>query len=144
MGAAFSQAPRRWAGVVAEVPFVDVVTTMLDESIPLTAQEWDEWGDPRRPDDFGWMLAYSPYDNVPPAADRPRLLVTGAVHDARVMYWEPAKWVAKLRDHSTSGRPVYLRTEMGAGHGGPSGRYDAWKDEAIVLSFVCDAVGVES
>jgi oligopeptidase B len=143
MGAVVNLRPDLFAAIVAEVPFVDVVTTMLDPSLPLTITEWEEWGDPREPDAYARMKEYSPYDNVRPAP-YPALLVTSGLNDPRVQYWEPAKWVAKLREHSTSGRPVYLRTEMGAGHGGPSGRYDAWKDEAIVLSFVCDAVGVES
>jgi oligopeptidase B len=141
MGAAFSQAPRRWRGVVAEVPFVDVVTTMLDGSIPLTAQEWDEWGDPRRPEDFAWMLAYSPYDNVPPVADRPRLLVTGAVHDARVKYWEPAKWVARLRATGSRDDRLLLRMEVGAGaHVGPSGRFAHLRYEAEVYAWVLDTL----
>jgi oligopeptidase B len=144
MGAVFSQAPRRWAGVVAEVPFVDVVTTMLDESIPLTAQEWDEWGDPRRPEDFAWMLGYSPYDNVPPVADRPRMLVTGAVHDARVMYWEPAKWVAKLRATGSTDERLTFRIELGAGaHSGPSGRFGHLHYEAEVYAWILEALGVE-
>jgi oligopeptidase B len=143
MGAVVNLRPDLFAAIVAEVPFVDVVTTMLDPSLPLTITEWEEWGDPREPDAYARMKEYSPYDNVHAAA-YPALLVTSGLNDPRVQYWEPAKWVAKLREYSTSGRPVYLRTEMGAGHGGPSGRYDAWKDEAIVLSFVCDAVGVES
>jgi oligopeptidase B len=143
MGAVVNLRPDLFAAIVAEVPFVDVVTTMLDPSLPLTITEWEEWGDPREFDAYTRMKAYSPYDNVR-AAPYPALFVTTGLNDPRVQYWEPAKWVAKLREHSTSGRPVYLRTEMGAGHGGPSGRYDAWKDEAIVLSFVCDAVGAES
>jgi oligopeptidase B len=143
MGAVTNLRPDLFAAIVAEVPFVDVVTTMLDASLPLTVTEWEEWGDPREADAYARMKAYSPYDNVHDAA-YPALLVTSGLNDPRVQYREPAKWVAKLREHSTSGRPVYLRTEMGAGHGGPSGRYDAWKDEAVVLSFVCDAVGVES
>ncbi len=123
--AVFSQRPERWRAVVAEVPFVDVVTTMLDPSIPLTAGEWDEWGDPRREADFGWMLAYSPYDNIPPAGQRPDLLVTGAVHDPRVMVWEPAKWVAALRHSDPGWSPrCQFRVDTGAGaHSGPSGRY---------------------
>jgi len=142
VGAAYSQAPRRWAGIVAEVPFVDVVTSMLDESIPLTAQEWDEWGDPRRPDDFDWMLAYSPYDNLPAAADRPPLLVTGAVHDARVMYWEPSKWVAKLRATGSRDASVLLRMELGAGaHTGPSGRFAHLDYEAEVYAWILDRFG---
>ncbi len=141
-GAVYSQAPRRWCGVVAEVPFVDVVTTMLDESIPLTAQEWDEWGDPRRPDDLAWMLAYSPYDNPPALEDRPRLLVTGAVHDPRVMYWEPAKWVARLRAGGSIGDDVLLRMELGEGaHTGPSGRFQHLFYEAEVYAWVLETLG---
>ena len=143
MGAITNLRPDLFAAVVAEVPFVDVVTTMLDPSLPLTVTEWDEWGDPREPDAYARMKAYSPYDNVR-AVDYPALLVTTGLNDPRVQYWEPAKWVAKLRDRSTSGKPIYLRTEMDAGHGGPSGRYDAWLDEANVLAFVCDALGVHS
>ncbi len=141
MGAVYSQAPRRWRGVVAEVPFVDVVSTMLDESIPLTAQEWDEWGDPRRAEDFAWMLAYAPYDNPPPLADRPRLLVTGAVHDPRVMYWEPAKWVARLRATGSTDDRLLLRMELGSGaHAGPSGRYGHLHYEAEVYAWVLDTL----
>ena len=141
MGAVANLRPDLFAAIVAEVPFVDVVTTMLDSSLPLTITEREEWGDPREPDAYARMKAYSPYDNVR-AARYPALLVTTGLNDPRVQYWEPAKWVAKLRELSTSDNPIYLRTEMGAGHGGPSGRYDAWRDEAIVLAFVCDALGV--
>ncbi len=140
MGAVTNLRPDLFAAIVAEVPFVDVVTTMLDPTLPLTVTEWEEWGDPREPEAYARMKAYSPYDNVR-AADYPALLVTTGLNDPRVQYWEPAKWVAKLRVLSTSEKPILLRTEMGAGHGGPSGRYDAWRDEAIVLAFVCDAVG---
>jgi oligopeptidase B len=140
MGVVANLRPDLFAAIVAEVPFVDVVTTMLDPTLPLTVTEWEEWGDPREPDAYTRMKAYSPYDNVR-AADYPALLVTTGLNDPRVQYWEPAKWVAKLRVLSTSGKPILLRTEMGAGHGGPSGRYDAWRDEAIVLAFVCGAVG---
>lgn len=136
-GAAFSQAPRRWSGVIAEVPFVDVVTTMLDPSIPLTINEWDEWGDPRREADYAWMKAYSPYDNPPPAGERPDLLATGALHDARVMVFEPAKWVALLRhtDPAWSPRCVF-RVELGEGaHAGPSGRYGHLRYEADVYAW---------
>jgi oligopeptidase B len=141
MGAITNMRPDLFAVIVAEVPFVDVVTTMLDESLPLTITEWEEWGDPREPDAYARMKSYSPYDNVRDAA-YPAILVTTGLNDPRVQYWEPAKWVQKLRAHSTSGKPIVLRTEMGAGHGGPSGRYDAWRDEAIILSFVCDQLGV--
>lgn len=139
-GAVFSQRPDRWRAVVAEVPFVDVVTTMFDASIPLTITEWDEWGDPRRKADFDWMLAYSPYDNVPAAGSRPDLLVTGAVHDPRVMVHEPAKWVARLRETDPEWSPRCLfRCETGAGaHVGPSGRFGHLGYEAEVLAWVLD------
>ncbi len=137
-GAVFSQRPDRWRAVVAEVPFVDVVTTMLDDSIPLTAGEWDEWGDPRRAADFAWLRAYSPYDNLPSAGGRPDLLVTGAVHDPRVMVWEPAKWVAALRATDPDWSPRCLfRCELGEGaHTGPSGRYARLRYEAEVYAWI--------
>ena len=138
-GAVYTRAPRRWRAVVAEVPFVDVITSMLDPTVPLTANEWDEWGDPRRPDAFGWMRAYSPYDNVPDGP-RPPLLVTGAVHDPRVMVHEPAKWVARLRASAKpDDGPVLFRVELGAGaHTGPAGRYAHYRYEAEVLAWVLD------
>jgi oligopeptidase B len=142
----FSQTPERWRGVVAEVPFVDVVTTMCDPSIPLTVNEWDEWGDPLHdPDDLAAMLAYSPYDN-PPSPGRPALLVTGALHDPRVLVHEPAKWVAKLRatDDATRPSPLLFRVELGEGsHTGPSGRFSHLAYEAEVLAWVLDQLGVE-
>jgi oligopeptidase B len=143
-GAVFSQRPDRWRAVVAEVPFVDVVTTMFDASIPLTVTEWDEWGDPHRRADFDWMLAYSPYDNPPPAGSRPDLLVTGAVHDPRVMVHEPAKWVARLRETDPDWSPRCLfRVETGAGaHTGPSGRFGHLGYEAEVYAWVLDRLGV--
>ncbi len=139
-GAVFSQRPDRWAGVIAEVPFVDVVTTMLNPDLPLTAAEWDEWGDPRKPEEFAWMLAYSPYDNLPAAGTRTDLLVTGAVHDPRVMYFEPAKWVAALRESDPEWSPrCLLRMETGAGaHAGPSGRYAHLGYEAEVLAWALE------
>lgn len=137
-GAVLSQRPERWRAVVAEVPFVDVVTTMLDASVPLTVGEWEEWGDPRRPDDFAWMLAYSPYDNPPPAGSRPDLLVTGALHDPRVMVSEPAKWVARLRASDPGwGARCLFRVETGAGaHAGPSGRFAHLDYEAEVQAWL--------
>jgi oligopeptidase B len=143
-GAVFSQRPDRWRAVVAEVPFVDVVTTMLDPSIPLTVTEWDEWGDPRRAEDFAWMLSWSPYDNVPPAGGRPDLLVTGALHDPRVMVHEPAKWVAALRHSDPQWSPRCLfRCETAAGaHTGPSGRYAHLRYEAEVAAWVLDRLGL--
>ena len=141
MGAMVNRRPELFCGVVAEVPFVDVLNTMLDPEIPLTVTEYDEWGDPSDPEAFETIRSYAPYENVAPA-DHPALLVTAGLNDPRVQYWEPAKWVAKLRATTTSAEPILLRTEMGAGHGGPSGRYDAWRDEAFVLAFICDVLGV--
>ena len=139
-GAVLSQRPDRWRAVVAEAPFVDVVTTMLDPTIPLTVNEWDEWGDPRRREDFEWMLAYSPYDHLPPAGHRPDLLVTGALHDPRVLVHEPAKWVAALRASDPEWSPRCLfRVETGAGaHWGPSGRFARLDYEAEVYAWVLD------
>jgi oligopeptidase B len=141
-GAVFSMAPGRWRAVVAEVPFVDVVTTMLDPSIPLTITEWDEWGDPRDPAMRAYLESYSPYDNVP-AGPRPDLLVTGSLHDPRVLIHEPAKWVARLRaTDSAAGGRVLFRPELGAGaHVGPAGRYDQLRYEAEILAFVLTAAG---
>ncbi len=141
-GAVYSRAPGRWRAVVAEVPFVDCVTTMLDPSIPLTINEWDEWGDPRDPDDFACLRSYSPYDN-PPAGARPDLLVTGAVHDPRVLVHEPAKWVARLRETDAAGSRVLFRVELGAGaHTGPSGRFGHLRYEAEVQAFILAALGL--
>jgi oligopeptidase B len=145
-GAVFSQRPDRWRAVVAEVPFVDVLTTMLDPTIPLTVNEWDEWGDPSRPEDYAWMTAYSPYDNLPAPGGRPDLLVTGAVHDARVMVWEPAKWVAALRDSDPEWAPRCLfRVETGAGaHVGPAGRFAHLAYEAEVYAWILDRLAAET
>jgi oligopeptidase B len=140
MGAVANLRPDLFGAVVAEVPFVDVVTTMSDESLPLTVTEWEEWGNPRDdPTAYAYMKSYSPYDNVGPAT-YPAMYVTAGLNDPRVGYWEPAKWVAKLRATKTGSQPLVLRTEMGAGHGGPSGRYDAWRDEARVQAFILAAV----
>lgn len=141
MGAMVNRHPGLFCGVVAEVPFVDVLNTMLDPAIPLTVTEYDEWGDPTDPAAFQTIRSYAPYENVEPA-DHPALLVTAGLTDPRVQYWEPAKWVAKLRATTTSSKPILLRTEMDAGHGGLSGRYDAWRDEAFILAFICDVLAV--
>jgi oligopeptidase B len=142
MGAVANLRPDLWRAVVAEVPFVDVVTTMSDESLPLTVTEWEEWGNPVADEGaYRVMRSYSPYDNVA-AARYPSMYVTAGLNDPRVGFWEPAKWVAKLRAASGDGAPVLLKTEMGAGHGGPSGRYDAWRDEARVQAFILTAVGI--
>jgi oligopeptidase B len=134
-------APHRWRAMVAQVPFVDVVTSMLDESMPLTIGEWEEWGDPRKPADFTYMLSYSPYDNVP-LGPRPDLFITGSVHDSRVMIHEPAKWTAKLRATQTDDSVVLFRPDLGsASHGGASGRYDRLRYEAEIFAFVLEALG---
>jgi oligopeptidase B len=146
-GAVFSLAPQRWRAVVAEVPFVDCVTTMLDPSIPLTVNEWDEWGDPRDPSARAYLASYSPYDN-PPAGARPDLLVTGSLHDPRVLIHEPAKWVARLRATGagrSTGSRVLFRPELGAGaHTGPAGRFGQLAYEAEILAFIVAAAGRRS
>jgi oligopeptidase B len=141
VGASLNLRPELFAAAVAEVPFVDVITTMSDPTIPLTVTEYDEWGDPADPAVQAVMATYSPYDNVHPAA-YPALYVTAGLNDPRVQYWEPAKWVARLREATTSDRPILLETELDAGHGGRSGRYEAMRDEAKVQAFVLDALGV--
>lgn len=124
------------------MPFVDCLTTILDPTLPLTVTEWEEWGNPiDDPAVYDYMKSYSPYDNVV-ATDYPAMLVTAGIHDPRVQYWEPAKWVARLRATKTGDRLLVLRTEMDSGHSGPSGRYDAWRDEAFVLAFVLDQLGL--
>jgi oligopeptidase B len=141
MGAVANLRPDLFAAIVAEVPFVDCLTTILDETLPLTVTEWEEWGNPvADPDVYAYMKGYSPYDNVTPQP-YPAILATAGLNDPRVSYWEPLKWVQALRAATTSDRPIYLKTEMGAGHQGPSGRYDAWKDEAFVFAFLLDALG---
>ncbi len=143
MGAIANLRPDLFRVIVAQVPFVDAVTTMLDDTLPLTVTEWEEWGNPvEDAATYALMKSYSPYDNVE-AKDYPAMLVTGGLNDPRVQYWEPAKWVAKLRETKTDDRALLLKTEMGAGHGGPSGRYDAWRDEALVLAFVLDQLAIE-
>ncbi|MCY3970592.1 MAG: S9 family peptidase [Acidobacteria bacterium] len=137
MGAVFNMRPDLWDGIVARVPFVDVVTTMLDASIPLTTFEWDEWGDPREREYYDYMLSYSPYDNVE-ARDYPHLLVTTGLHDSQVQYWEPAKWVARLRAMKTDDNRLLLDTNMDAGHGGASGRFDRYRETALVYAFLLD------
>jgi oligopeptidase B len=144
MGAVTNMRPDLWNAVVAEVPFVDCLTTMLDETLPLTVTEWEEWGNPAAdPEVYHYMKSYSPFDNVEPKA-YPTMYVTGGLNDPRVGFWEPAKWVAKLRAERSDDRLLVLKTEMDAGHGGPSGRYEAWKDEAQVQAFVLSAVGITS
>ncbi len=142
MGAVANRAGELFAGIVAEVPFVDVLNTMLDHSLPLTPPEWPEWGNPTVSDkDFRTILSYSPYDNIA-AKDYPAILAMGGLTDPRVTYWEPAKWIAKLRATMTGGGPVLLRTNMGAGHGGASGRFDRLDEVAIVYAFALWAAGL--
>ena len=144
-----NQAPELFRALVAQVPFVDCVTTMLDDELPLTVGEWEEWGNPLADESaYRRMLTLLPLRQrhaAPTLTGSPRtypdLFVTAGLNDPRVSYWEPAKWVAKLRARSPSTR-VLLRTELGAGHGGPSGRYDAWKEEALVFAFLLDALGL--
>lgn len=140
MGAVVNMRPDLFKGVVAAVPFVDVVTTMLDESIPLTTFEWDEWGDPHKKEFYDYMLSYSPYDQVKAQA-YPALLVTTGLHDSQVQYWEPAKWVAKLRTMKTDKNPLLLHTNMDAGHGGQSGRFRAFREVAMEYAFMLDLAG---
>ena len=135
MGAIVNDRPDLWRGVIAAVPFVDVVTTMLDPTIPLTTSEYDEWGDPNDRVYFDYMLSYSPYDNVLDA-DYPALLVTTGLHDSQVQYWEPAKWVARLRDRNTGSEQVLLHVNMDAGHGGQSGRFRRFKETAMEYAFL--------
>jgi oligopeptidase B len=135
MGAVANRAGELFAGIVAEVPFVDVLNTMLDDTLPLTPPEWPEWGNPiDSATDFKTILSYSPYDNVA-ARDYPAILAMGGLTDPRVTYWEPAKWIARLRATMTSGGPVLLRTNMGAGHGGASGRFNRLDEVAIAYAF---------
>lgn len=140
MGAIMNMKPELWAGVVAAVPFVDVVTTMLDDSIPLTTGEYDEWGNPNEKTYYEYILSYSPYDQVESKAYPPTLVTTG-LHDSQVQYWEPAKWVAKLRDMKTDNNVLLLHTNMEAGHGGKSGRFEALKEVAMEYAFLLDLVG---
>ncbi|TAE30068.1 MAG: S9 family peptidase [Cytophagales bacterium] len=142
MGAIVNQAPELYRGVVAAVPFVDVVTTMLDETIPLTTGEWEEWGNPKNKPYYDYMKSYSPYDNVTKQA-YPNLLVTTGLHDSQVQYWEPAKWVAKLRTMKTDNNQLLLHTNMEAGHGGASGRFEALKEIALEYAFMLNLLGVQ-
>jgi oligopeptidase B len=140
MGAVINMRPDLWKGVIAAVPFVDVVTTMLDESIPLTTGEFDEWGNPKDKTYYDYIKSYSPYDNVE-AKEYPAMMVTTGLHDSQVQYWEPAKWVAKLREVKTDQNPLLLHTNMEAGHGGASGRYQRYKETAMEYAFLLDLAG---
>jgi oligopeptidase B len=141
MGAVVNQAPQDYAGIVAHVPFVDVVTTMMDESIPLTTNEYDEWGNPADPRYYDYMLSYSPYDNLERKA-YPAMLVTTGLWDSQVQYFEPAKWVARLRRLNTGDAPVLFRVDMEAGHGGKSGRFQRYHELAEEYAFLLDRAGL--
>jgi oligopeptidase B len=142
MGAVANRSGELFAGIVAEVPFVDVLNTMLDDTLPLTPPEWPEWGNPIESEkDFRTILSYSPYDNLA-AKDYPAILAMGGLTDPRVTYWEPAKWIARLRATMSGGGPVLLRTNMGAGHGGASGRFNRLDEVAIAYAFALWAVGL--
>jgi oligopeptidase B len=137
MGAIANMAPELYNGIIAQVPFVDVVTTMLDDSIPLTTGEYDEWGNPNVKKYYNYIKTYSPYDNIKSQA-YPSIYVSTGLHDSQVQYWEPAKWVAKLRAIKTDPNIIYLDTNMDAGHGGASGRFEALKELAKEFSFLLD------
>jgi oligopeptidase B len=141
MGAVANMRPDLFRAIVADVPFVDVINTMSDASLPLTAQEWEQWGNPAVPEQYAYMRSYSPYDNVA-AKDYPWMLVTTSLNDSQVMYWEPAKWVARLRSLKTDQNPLYLKTNMAGGHGGSSGRYERLHEAAFRYAFMMDAVGL--
>ena len=143
MGSVINMAPNLYNGVVAQVPFVDVITTMLDDSIPLTTGEYDEWGNPNDIAYYNYIKSYSPYDNVS-HQDYPNLLVTSGLHDSQVQYWEPTKWVAKLRDYKTDDNLLLLKTNMDAGHGGASGRFESLKEDALEFAFILDLEGIKS
>ncbi|NNE47690.1 MAG: S9 family peptidase, partial [Rhodothermales bacterium] len=140
MGAVANMRPDRFHGIVAQVPFVDVVTTMLDDTIPLTTSEYDEWGNPNEKEYYDYILSYSPYDNVE-AKDYPNILVTTGLHDSQVQYWEPAKWVARLRAKKTDSNRLIMKTNMEAGHGGASGRYRIYREIALDFAFILDLAG---
>ena len=141
MGAVANLAPAQFAGIVAQVPFVDALNSILDPSLPLTVTEWEEWGDPLHdPAVYAYIKSYSPYENITAEHPYPPILAATSLNDTRVLYTEPAKWIAKLQA-SASGGPFLLKTEMEAGHGGRSGRYDAWLEEALVLAWVVETAG---
>lgn len=142
MGAIANIAPNLYNGIIASVPFVDVVTTMLDDSIPLTTGEYDEWGNPNILEYYNYIKSYSPYDNVE-AKNYPNMLVTTGLHDSQVQYYEPAKWVAKLRDMKTDNNILLFHTNMDAGHGGASGRFESLKEVAMDYAFLLDLEGIK-
>jgi oligopeptidase B len=141
MGAVINMEPDLWNGVIAAVPFVDVVSTMLDETIPLTTGEFDEWGNPKDKEYYDYILSYSPYDNIE-AKDYPNLLITTGYWDSQVQYWEPAKWCAKLRATKTDKNKLIMDCNMEVGHGGASGRFERYKEIALEYAFILDLEGI--
>ncbi|MGB2238963.1 MAG: prolyl oligopeptidase family serine peptidase, partial [Pseudomonadales bacterium] len=137
IGAVINMAPELWNGAIAAVPFVDVVSTMLDETIPLTTGEYREWGNPNNPDDYAYMLSYSPYDQIK-AQDYPHMLVTTGLHDSQVQYFEPVKWVSRLRRLKTDEHDLLLDVDMKTGHSGSTGRYERYRKTALEYAFVLD------
>jgi oligopeptidase B len=142
MGAIANMRPDRWRGIIAAVPFVDVINTMLDATIPLTTNEYDEWGNPNNKAYYEYMKSYSPYDNVT-AQKYPNMLITTGLHDSQVQYWEPAKWTAKLRELKTDNNLLLLHTNMDAGHGGKSGRFERLKEIAMEYAFMFSLLGID-
>jgi oligopeptidase B len=143
MGVVSNERPDLWKAVITKVPFVDVINTMLDETLPLTVGEFEEWGNPKKPEDYAVIRSYCPYSNLA-AHDYPAMLVKTSFHDSQVMYWEPAKYVARLRTLKTDTNPLLLKTNMAAGHGGASGRYDALRETALDYAFALRQLGIES
>jgi oligopeptidase B len=143
MGAVTNLAPEAFSGIVAQVPFVDALNTILDPSLPLTVTEWEEWGNPlERPEVYEYMKSYTPYENIS-TGPHPPILAVCSLNDTRVLFHEPAKWIARLRSRAPEGSYL-LKTEMGAGHAGPSGRYDAWREEAFIAAWILDRFGLAS
>lgn len=142
MGAIANMKPELWNGIIAAVPFVDVVSTMLDETIPLTTFEFDEWGNPKIEEYYHYMKSYSPYDNVE-AKEYPNILITTGYWDSQVQYWEPAKWIAKLRELKTDDNLLLMDCDMDVGHGGASGRFERYKREALIYSFMLDLENIQ-
>ena len=143
MGAVMNLRPDLYKGIVAQVPFVDVISTMLDDSIPLTTSEYDQWGNPNVKEDYEYIRKYSPYDNVKDQT-YPNVLVTTGFHDSQVQYWEPAKWVPKLREHNKGTSMILLKTDMESGHGGASGRFDSLKETATEYAFILMVNGTKN
>jgi len=142
MGAVVNARPELFRAVVMDVPFVDMINTMLDPLIPLTTAEYDEWGDPRIKEQYEYMASYAPYENIRRQA-YPAILVTTGLNDANVPYWEPAKWTARLRAAKTDRNPLLLKTDLSSGHGGPSGRYGYMRDVAFSYAFMLDLLGIK-